>query len=140
MAGATNWAALEQQIMAKMRSAMNSANTTIKADMDKETSSFYSQGNPRLYDRTGKLGKSPKTTPVSGSGKSLSFDAYLDTSYTYDMPNPKFMASWYTTTEVLVAAENSFSGILGKGGFWRNSKAKFQKDLDSAMSKYFTRA
>lgn len=143
MAGATSWGALEAQIIAKMRMAMNVAKNKIESDMKKETQAFYTVGHPVLYDRTGNLGNSPKTTDVSG-GKSMSFDAYLDMSYPYPVPNDKFtdkgFASYYTTPEVFDAAENNHSHVLGKGGFWRRAESKFQNDLDVAMARHFTRA
>lgn len=77
---AKNMKELEQMLLKEMRKAMNVASERMLADMYDETGGFYTQGNPKMYQRTGALGDTPKTTAVSSSGNVVSFKAYLDTS------------------------------------------------------------
>lgn len=134
---ANNMNELRAMIQAEMLAAMTEARTTMETTLKKEVSSFYTQGKPKVYVRTGALGKSPKVDPISGAGNNLSFKIYLDTNYSYNMPNPLFRQSWYSTEQVIQAAENHTSHILGKPGFWQRSEAQFQNLLDSAMAKHF---
>ena len=138
---ATNMQQLEAMLLNELKRCMDTAAQNILETMQSETNSFYTQGKPRIYERTGMLGDSPKTTPVSISGKEASFDAYIDQSYSYPMPNWDFIdrgySSYFSTPDVIEAAENHTSGILGKPGFWARAEAKMQQELDSAISNSF---
>ena len=138
---ATNMQQLQKMLMDALQKGMNQASQSILEVMQTETDRFYTQGKPKLYERTGKLGDSPKVTPVAISGKEASFDAYIDQSYSYAMPNWDFIdrgyASYFSTPDVIEAAENHTSGILGKPGFWARSEAKMQQELDNAMRSVF---
>jgi len=148
---ATSMAALEQMLIQEMRAAMNEANTKTKQTLDKELKSFYSSAGTGRYVRTGQLGNSGKADPVSGGGKQLSFDVYIDKgSISYGVPNPRFTdpiiaqqfdgrtyASYFSTDQVLNAAEAGAAHIAGNPGFWARAEGQFQSDLDAAMSSHF---
>lgn len=141
MPQANSMAELEQMIGDKMRQAMVAAQTKAFQDVKTEVQSFYSVGSPKIYSRTGKLGNSPKSSGVSGGGNQVSFDIWLDQGYGYLVPNPAFtsigFSSYFTTPEVLEAAEAGTAHILGKSGFWARSESKIQSDLDSTFAVYF---
>lgn len=141
MPEAKNMAQLERILMNRLKTAMNVASAKMLADTMQETYSFYTQGKPRIYVRTGALGDSPKTTPVSSTGKSVSFEVYLDTDLGYEVPNTAFTdicyASYFTGAQVLSAAEKGKARIKGKPGFWSRSEQTFQKTLDDAMRQFF---
>lgn len=134
---------LNQALMNKLRSAMSVVNAKVLADMYQETGSFYTQGKPTIYVRTGALGDSPRTTSLTATqngGGSVSFEAYLQEN-NYLVPNPAFTSRGYSShfsgKEVLEAAENHTAHILGKPGFWKRSEEKFQKELDSTLQQFF---
>lgn len=132
---------LEKQIMDKMRTAMLVVRTKAEMAEKEELQSFYSTGNPSIYVRTGKLGNSDRISGLSGGGKRLSFDAWLDQSYGYDMPNEAFtsrgLPSYFSTPEVLIAAENGSSGVLGRPGFWQRTEKRIESDLNSTFASSF---
>ena len=78
-----NMKQLETALMKEMRKAMNVTSKKVLADMHEETGGFYTQGEPKMYERTGALGDTPKTSPVSSVGNEVSFEAYLDTNHRY---------------------------------------------------------
>lgn len=143
MRAAKNMAELEKMILDKMTLAMSDAHQRAKQDTEKEVMDFYSQGKPRLYKRTGKLGKSTKSYGTFKGAKSVSFVVWLDRTYTYDMPNMLFikrgLSSYFTTPMVFDAAESGTAKIKGKSGFWSRSVEKIKKDTDDALSKYFSK-
>lgn len=141
---ATNLNQLNQQLLNRLQSAMSVVSSKVLADMYQETGSFYTQGKPKIYVRTGALGDSPCTTSptssVSGTGGSVSFEAYLQEN-NYPVPNDAFTSRGYSShfsgKEVLEAAENHTAHILGKPGFWNRSEKKFQKELDTTIRQFF---
>lgn len=141
MPEARNMAQLEQMLLNQMKKAMSVASSKMLADTMQETYSFYTQGKPKIYVRTGALGDSPKTTALSVSGKTVSFEVYLNQDLGYDVPNTAFTdrgyASYFTGAQVLDAAEKGTAHILGKPGFWSRSEKTFQKTLDSTMRQFF---
>ena len=138
---AKNMKELEQMLLKEMRKAMNVASERMLADMYDETGGFYTQGNPKMYQRTGALGDTPKTTAVSSSGNVVSFKAYLDTSGGYTTGDNPSMAQvldlanygkpWTTKSGSLARA------TLGKKGFWERAEKKMQRTLDRTMRQFF---
>ncbi|MDY4495008.1 MAG: hypothetical protein SPE24_09080 [Erysipelotrichaceae bacterium] len=138
---AKNMKELEQMLLKEMRKAMNVASERMLADMYDETGGFYTQGNPKMYQRTGALGDTPKATAVSSSGNVVSFKAYLDTSGGYTTGDNPSM------TQVLDLANygkpwTTKSGsparaTLGKKGFWERAEKKMQRTLDRTMRQFF---
>ena len=138
---ANSMAELEQMILDKMNLAMATVNAKAEAATKEEVLSFYGQGHPKKYIRTGKLGRSPRINPVSEGGKQVSFDVWLDQNYQYAVPNPLFSpsdsASRFTAPEVMEAAETGSYGILGKPGFWQRTEQRIKSDLDSTFASAF---
>lgn len=138
---AKNMAELEQMIMKEMKKAMNVASNKALADMHEETGGFYTQGNPSMYERTGALGDTPRTTAVSQSGNSVSFKAYLDTSHRYstgDNPSMEDVLNlanygqpWSTKSGAQARA------TVGKKGFWERAKKKMGNDFYKTFSSFF---
>lgn len=138
---AKNIKELEQMLLKEMRKAMNVASERMLADMYDETGGFYTQGNPKMYQRTGALGDTPKTTAVSSSGNVVSFKAYLDTSGGYTTGDNPSM------TQVLDLANygkpwttkggSPARATLGKKGFWERAEKKMQRTLDRTMRQFF---
>ena len=127
---ANNMSQLEKMLMSQMKKAMSVAAEKMKADVYEQTASFYTSGNPKVYIRTGALGDTPRITPITSSGKSISYEVYLDQSHSYTT------GTWDMPT-VMENAEVGGGGILGKPGFWQRSERNYQKTLDSVMRSFF---
>lgn len=136
-----NMAELEQMIRHEMQKAMQVVQAKAEADMFEETGNFYTSGNPRLYQRTGNLGSSPRTSGLSGGGNTVSFDAYLEPG-DYTSANARLQSmgfsSYFSPLQVLTAAEHGTSHILGRPGFWQRSEQKIEQDLNDIMSQFFS--
>lgn len=141
---ANNSADLEQMIIQQMQKAMQETQRRVENDMLRETQSFYSQGSPSWYTRTGGIGRTPKTTGITSGGTSVSFEAYLDENqgwYGAGNPNPAFTSrgfpSNFSPLQVLTAAENSTNYVLGRGGFWQRTLVDIEKDINTVFGSYF---
>ena len=60
MKKANSMAELEQLILNEMQKAMTVVHSKSLKDTENEVQSFYSQGSPSIYKRTGKLGTAAK--------------------------------------------------------------------------------
>ena len=138
---AKNMKELEQMLLKEMRKAMDVTSERILADMHDETSGFYTQGSPKMYQRTGALGDTPKTTAVSSSGNVASFKAYLDTSGGYttgDNPSMKQVLDLANYGKPWTTKNGSPArATLGKKGFWERAEKKMQRTLDRTMRQFF---
>lgn len=132
MAEIKNMMQLKKMLQKQMKNAMRDAQKQMYKKTQDEVQSFYSQGSPEVYERTGALGNTPQTTPLQETGNSASFDIYLDKSHIYGTGR-----DLQSMSELLPAAESGGYGILGKPGFWQRSEASFQQTLDTSMRKYF---
>lgn len=138
---ATNMAQLDKILISQLSKAMNVAAKKMEADLMDETWNFYSGSSPKLYVRTGSLGNTPKVTTLSKTGKSISFDVYLDDSGGYTTGDNPSMAQvlqladkgipWTTKSGATARA------TIGHGGFWERSEKSFQKTLDSVIASFF---
>ena len=141
MPTARSWGELEQMLQRQMRNAMTVVQAKAEADMYEEVGNFYTVGNPTIYQRTGALGSSPRTTGLSGGGNEISFKAYLEPP-SYTVPNPAFTkrgyASYFSPLQVLNAAEYHFAHVRGRSGFWHRSELKMERDLQSTMASFFS--
>ena len=133
MKKANSMAELEQLILNEMQKAMTVVHSKSLKDTENEVQSFYSQGSPSIYKRTGKLGKSVRNYGGSKYGKNVHFYIWLDRTYSYVVPNP----SYFSTPMVFDAAEAGTANIKGRSGFWARSEQKIQSDLDSTFSSFF---
>lgn len=89
--------------------------------------SFYSQGNPIFYQRTGAYGDSVSSTGVSGGGGNYNYSIYLNP--------PSYSTGTYDGLTVLQEAQYHGSGILGRAGTWFES----EKDIEEAIRRNFSR-
>lgn len=141
MASYSNMAAIKRAIQKEAKAAMRDAQKKMWKKTRQEIESFYNQGSPTIYERTGTLGNSPQITNLQDSGDSLEYEIYLDQSVSYEVPNEAFTSrgfpSYFTTPEIFEAAESGSFGVKGKSGFWARSEAEFQNILDSAMAQHF---
>lgn len=88
--------------------------------------SFYSQGFPTQYLRTGALGESPESSGVSGGNGEYKYKIHLN--------EPTYSTGTYSGHTVLEEAQHNGSGILGKPGTWDDSV----QDIEEELKKNFT--
>ena len=150
MAVASSMAELEKQIMEEMRKAMYDAKRQSEDDMKEAVQGYYT-GSPKMYKRTGKLKKTPKTSGVSSGAKSIEFDAYLDTNsvypsitYTYTDGHTSTSKSPSMTDVINLTNYGTTSGSVGKlhpsigtPGYWEKALTKIEKTVDTSFGKYF---
>lgn len=138
---ARNMEELEQQILNEMRKAMNETLAKSGSILIKETARFYTVGNPKIYERTYELGRTPRTTPVYQDGKTLMFEAYLDTDYQYKTGSRPYMEEVLSLANdgVQFPTKNYFPArpTLGKSKFWQRSEKEIQKTFIANMRQYF---
>lgn len=143
MAGANNIDQLRQQILASMGKAMAEAQQLVMKDMEIELQSFYSKGKPVMYQRTGALAETARTSKITTSGNRVSFDAYLDQSGHYTTGSNPSMGDVLRLANYgkAFSTANGYSArpTLGKGGFWERAEERMQESLNRALSRYFTR-
>lgn len=142
---ANNMSDLNAMLIKELGKAMNIASDKALADMYDETGKFYTKGSPVMYDRTGALGDTPKTTAVTissfGNGGQASFEAYLDTNHQYtsgDNPNMQQVLELANYgTPWTTASGATAKQTLGKKGFWERAEKKMDKTLDITLKKFF---
>lgn len=88
--------------------------------------SFYSQGFPIQYMRTGALGESPESSGVSGGNGNYSYEIHLN--------DPEYSTGTFSGHTVLEQAQHNGAGILGKPFTWVESL----KDIKEELKKNFT--
>lgn len=141
MPSARNSKDVQKMLQKAMLNAMQVVFAKAEADMYEETGDYYSGGSPKMYERTGALGDTPRTTALSSSDTSVEFKAYLDEGHQYTTAdNP-------TMTQVLhLANEGSpwttqggrpAHPTVGKKGFWERAQQKMEKSLNDTMGSYF---
>lgn len=122
-----SWGALEAALQAELESAMNETESLCYLDAVKNTSD-YRQVQPKVYEVTGQLENSGRSTGVVGGGNSYSFDIYDDMMFDYDT------GTW-STPKVFTVAEAG--GLINPGGFWAKTEADIQKNIDAVFSAHF---
>lgn len=138
---ASNMSQLNAMLTKELRKAMDVTSEKALADMYDETGKFYTGGNPSMYQRTGALGDTPRTTAVSMGGQTASFEAYLDQShqyYTGDHPSmgqvldlANYGKRWITK------GGNPAKPTVGKKGFWERAEKKIGKTFERTLKKFF---
>lgn len=140
---AKNMNELNKMLMKEIQKAMKVTSEKVLGDMYEETGGFYTQGSPKMYQRTGALGDTPKTTAISTMGNEVSFEAYLDKNHQYttgsnpnmtDVLNLANYGKQFTTKNGGKARPT-----LGKKGFWEESEKKMEKTFDDIMKKFFSK-
>ena len=142
MGTARNAKQLNAMIMKDLKKAAQVASEKMLSDMYEETEDFYTGGEPSMYQRTGALGDTPRTTAVSVAssteGGTVSFKAYLDTSTQYTTGKNPSMKT------VLDLANNGgdmtsppMRAVVGQPGFWDRAQDKMEESFKETMDRFF---
>ena len=136
---AKNMTQLKQMIMKRAEKAMSVASEKMLADMYDETAGFYTGGEPTMYERTGALGDTPRTTAPTVSGDTVSFEAYLDTSHNYTTgKNPTMLDVLNLANDGITnSSVGNLRETVGNQGFWDRAKEKMEKSFYDTLKKYF---
>lgn len=138
---ANNMKQLEQMLLKESKKAMEVASKKILADMYDETGKFYTSGKPKMYERTGALGDTPKTTAISTVGNEVSFNAYLDTFGGYTTGDNPSMTQVLNLANYgkawITKGGRPARDVLGKRGFWERAENKMEEELDRTMKQFF---
>lgn len=93
---------------------------------EEDINSFYTQGNPKIYERTGAYGESPESSGVSGGNGNYHFSIRLN--------DPTYSTGTFDGRKVLEEAQHNGYGILGKSGTW----AETERDVEAIINKNFS--
>lgn len=96
---------LFNKIRREIQSAMNEAESKSFLTAMDEINTSYSSGEPKVYERTGQMKNSVRTTGVMSSGNEVVAKIYLDQQYNYN-------TGTYSTPKVFSEAESGGSGIV----------------------------
>ena len=121
---------LENLIRQDIMKAMNQSKNEVERKLQENVADYYSVGKPNFYKRTETLLTSPKTTPVSDSGKEFEFIAYMDESISYS-------TGTYSGAEVIDVTEKGASGVLGKSGYFKRTEEEIPEIVNKNMLKFF---
>lgn len=137
---AKNMKQIESMLMQEIEKAMNEASKKALEDMKEEVSGFYAGGTPTMYERTGALGDTPRTTSLTVTGNEISFNAYLDENHRYTTGKNPTMEDILNLTKA-TPVHNSSVGYLrsvrGRVGFWERAKDKMERDFNETLRKTF---
>ena len=93
--------------------------------------SFYSQGSPMSYVRTGKYGDAPTSDGLQRSGNEVSTEIYMEEA------GHGYATGTFSAREVWQAAEDHTAGVLGKSGLWQDSEDEIKKMAYDKFAKHF---
>lgn len=136
---AKNMKELETMIMKQAQKAMQVAQKKAEADMYEAVGEFYSGGEPVLYERTGALANTPSVSPLTTSGNTVSFKAYLDEGHQYTTganPNMKDVLN-LTNYGITNSSVGKLRHAVGNEGYWEKAEQNIEKDVNETMRKFF---
>lgn len=131
MATFTNVQALLSAINQEMTQVMDEISVEGKMIALRNAESFYSQGEPSSYVRTGKYGDAPTSDGVQRSGNEVSTEIYMKEA------GHGYRTGTFSAKEVWQAAEDHTFGVLGKSGLWQDSEEEIKKMAYDKFAKHF---
>lgn len=137
---ARNMKELTTMLNKEVRKAMQVTQKKALEDMYAETGGFYTGGEPKMYERTGALGDTPRTTALTTSGNEVSFEAYLDTDHKYTTGKEPTMEDVLNLTKGIPKHKSSVGYLrsaVGNNGFWERAEDKIERDFNETFNKFF---
>lgn len=123
--------ALLAELSKEMLVAMQEVDAKGKAKAKENAESFYSQGSPVLYDRTGKYGDASDSTGARGGGGHVSTEIYMNPS------GHGYTTGTFSAQEVWEAAESGSAGVLGMPGRWTKTEQDVEQLANEIFAKHF---
>ena len=136
-------------IAQEMQKAMTELSDKSREIVDNELSGYYT-GTPKMYKRTGMLGKDGEVTPVTGD-KEKEFTARLKTDYTYPSITYTYPDGGQTTSKspsmedilkltndgVVYGSVGKLHPAIGRGGYWQRIEEQIEQSLNDTFSHHF---
>lgn len=127
----TNISSLMSGLQQELRFAMTEISLQGLMKAHENASSFYDQGNPEYYERTGTYGTAPTTDGVKGFGNTQEVEIYMEEA------GHGYSTGTFSAQEVWQAAEDHSAGILGRPGRWAETESDVQDIINNVMSEHF---
>lgn len=127
MATFNSWSALKKALQNKMGEALKEATEKSYKDLQENVDYFYTAPEGR-YKRTGQLKASPQLDGINHNGDSAISQISINTGTQYD-PAGRDTATIYGYAED--------NGLLGYGGFWRETLIETEDNVKEAFGKRF---
>ena len=133
-----NMRELERELKQRLRKAMQVTAKKVEADMYEEMGGFYTGGNPKIYERTGALGDTPRTSALTSSGLQMEFEAYLDTNHQYTTgKQPSMRAVLAVANDHGLASSYVLRPPVGNQHFWERAESRMEKTFHDTMRSFF---
>lgn len=127
----TSLAQLEKALQQRLRKATEIANDKALKDLYEGTSNFY-KTTPVKYVQTGALANTPSSTSVSHSGKTSSFEVYLDDNYTYSTGSNPSMSMILNSAVYKSPYANLLNSLQ-----WDAMQSSIENDVDNTFKSFF---
>lgn len=140
---ARNMNELNRMLMAELARAMNKVAGEILKIMEDATDEFYAGGEPKVYERTGALGKTPTITKIKETNNQISFGAYLQQNHQYTTgKKPNMLQVLLLTNDMMTYQPNigSLRQAVGSPEFWDRALERMEVAYDDVLSSFFTKA
>lgn len=132
-----------------MQKAMTELSDRSREIVDKELGGYYT-GSPKMYKRTGMLGKAGEVTPVTGD-KEQEFTVRLKTDYTYPSITYTYPDGGQTTSKspsmedvlnltndgITYGSVGKLHPAIGSGGYWQRIEEQIEKSLNDTFGQHF---
>ena len=123
----TNWKDLEKAIQKEMYAAWDKTTMKSLKNLEQNVTNFYSFPEGK-YKRTGQLQNSPQLDSAFRDGNFAVSQISINTGTQYD-------PAGRDTETIYGYAEDG--GLLGKGGFWKETEEDIQRNLDNEFGARF---
>ena len=143
MPTARNMVELNRMLMIELSKAMNKVAGDILEIMNDATNYFYAGGVPKMYKRTGELGKTPTITKIKETSNTISFDAYLNQNHQYTTgKNPNMLQVLLLTNDMMTYQPNigKLRQAVGSPHFWDIALQRMEAAYEDVLSRFFTKA
>ena len=133
----------------EMQKAMTELSDKSREIVDKELGGYYT-GSPKMYKRTGMLGRDGEVTPVTGD-KEQEFTARLKTDYTYPSITYTYPDGGKTTSKspsmedvlnltndgIIYGSVGKLHPAIGRSGYWQRIEEQIEQSLNDTFSQHF---
>lgn len=122
-----SWSALKSALQKEMYDALDEATEKSLDDLQENVNYFYTAPEGQ-YKRTGQLKSSPQIDAINHNGDTAISQISINTSTQY------YPAGRDTETIYGYAEDD---GLLGYGGFWRETLIEIEENVKKSFSKRF---
>lgn len=135
-------AELESMLKKELLKAMNEVAGRALEAMNDGIEDFYSGGEPKIYERTFAMKETPTISKIHDSGKTISFEAYLNTQHQYTTgKNPNMLQVLLLTNDLETNQPNIgyLKKAVGSPHYWDRVLEIMKQTYYDVLNRYFTR-